>query len=95
MGLALARKSEIVEWYPPLYTFWTTGMSFCFASRVFGITGESAIADGADALGVAASITTFSTWMEEGYLAFANFDGYQRGGLYDVSLIPLLHANSV
>lgn len=25
MGLALARKNEIVGWYPPLYTFWTTG----------------------------------------------------------------------
>lgn len=37
--------------------------------------------------GIAASITTFSTWMEEGYLAFANFYGYQRGGFYDVSHI--------
>lgn len=27
MGLALARKNEIVQWYPPLYTFWTTGES--------------------------------------------------------------------
>jgi CrcB protein len=35
--------------------------------------------------GIAASITTFSTWMEEGYLAFANFNEYQRGGFYDVS----------
>lgn len=59
------------------------------------MTGGSAIADGADALGVAASITTYSTWMEEGYLAFANFDGYQRGGLYDVSLFPLLYVNWV
>jgi hypothetical protein len=59
------------------------------------MTGESAIVDGADVLGVAASITTFSTWMEEGYLAFANFDGYQRGGLHDVSLFPLLYANCV
>lgn len=25
MGLALARKNEMVAWYPPLYTFWTTG----------------------------------------------------------------------
>jgi len=48
---------------------------------------RNAVADGADVLGVAASITTFSTWMEEGYLAFANFDGYRRGGLYDVSLL--------
>jgi len=40
--------------------------------------------------GVAASITTFSTWMEEGYLAFANFDGYQRGGFYDVSLLSIV-----
>jgi fluoride ion exporter CrcB/FEX len=59
MGTALARKNEIVGWYPPLQTFWTTG--------------------------VAASITTFSTWMEEGYLAFSNFEGYNRGGFYDVS----------
>jgi len=34
--------------------------------------------------GVAASITTFSTWMEEGYLAFADFNGYRRSGFYDV-----------
>ena len=61
MGLALARKSEISGWYPPMYTFWTTG--------------------------VAASVTTFSTWMEEGYLAFGNYGGYQRGGLYDVSAL--------
>ena len=27
MGLALASKNEIVGWYPPLYTFWTTGES--------------------------------------------------------------------
>lgn len=35
-------------------------------------------------LGVAGSITTFSAWMEEGYISFANFENYQRGGLYDV-----------
>ena len=35
--------------------------------------------------GIAASITTFSTWMEEGYLGFADFNGYQRGGFYNVS----------
>jgi fluoride ion exporter CrcB/FEX len=34
--------------------------------------------------GIAASITTFSTWMEEGYLAFADFNGYRRSGFYDV-----------
>ena len=58
MGLALARKKELIFW-PPIFTFWTTG--------------------------VAASITTFSTWMEEGYLAFADFNGYRRSGFYDVS----------
>jgi CrcB protein len=63
MGLALARKKEISVWYPPMYTFWTTG--------------------------VAASITTFSTWMEEGYLTFGNYSGYQRGGLYDVSALDV------
>ena len=35
--------------------------------------------------GIAASVTTFSTWMEEGYLAFADFNGYRRSGFYDVS----------
>lgn len=45
--------------YPPLYTFFTTGM--------------------------AGSVTTFSSWMLEGYEAFANFGRYNRSGLYDVS----------
>jgi hypothetical protein len=37
MGLALARKNEIVEWYPPLYTFWTTGTSH-FINSALGAT---------------------------------------------------------
>lgn len=36
--------------------------------------------------GIAGSITTFSSWMLYGYRSFANFEGYDRGGLYDVSL---------
>ncbi|WVF69635.1 hypothetical protein IAT40_004414 [Kwoniella sp. CBS 6097] len=57
MGLALARKNEIISIYPPIYTFLTTG--------------------------IAGSITTFSSWMLEGYLAFSNYDGYNRKGLHD------------
>lgn len=57
MGLALARKNEIVAIYPPLYTFFTTG--------------------------IAGSVTTFSSWMLESYMAFSNFDRYTRGGLHD------------
>lgn len=37
--------------------------------------------------GIAGSITTFSSWMLYGYLSFANFGGYNRGGLYDVCLL--------
>lgn len=59
MGTALARKSELTEVYPPLYTALTTG--------------------------VAGSVTTFSTWMLEGFEAFANIGDYNRGGLRDVS----------
>ncbi|WVW78288.1 hypothetical protein I302_100242 [Kwoniella bestiolae CBS 10118] len=33
--------------------------------------------------GIAGSVTTFSSWMLEGYLAFSNFDGYDRKGLHD------------
>ncbi|KAK1921699.1 CrcB-like protein-domain-containing protein [Papiliotrema laurentii] len=33
--------------------------------------------------GVAGSVTTFSSWMLEGYLSFSNFYGYNRGGLHD------------
>jgi hypothetical protein len=36
--------------------------------------------------GLAGSITTFSSWMLEGYESFADLGGYQRGGLHDVSL---------
>nr|XP_031860686.1 uncharacterized protein CI109_003729 [Kwoniella shandongensis]KAA5527758.1 hypothetical protein CI109_003729 [Kwoniella shandongensis] len=57
MGLALARKNEIIGIYPPIYTFLTTG--------------------------IAGSVTTFSSWMLEGYLAFSNFDNYNRKGLHD------------
>ncbi|WVQ98215.1 hypothetical protein IAU59_005337 [Kwoniella sp. CBS 9459] len=57
MGVALARKNEIISIYPPIYTFLTTG--------------------------IAGSITTFSSWMLEGYLAFSNYDGYNRKGLHD------------
>ncbi|KAK8847546.1 hypothetical protein IAR55_005404 [Kwoniella newhampshirensis] len=57
MGLALARKNEIIGIYPPIYTFLTTG--------------------------IAGSVTTFSSWMLEGYLAFSNFDHYDRKGLHD------------
>ena len=78
MGLSLARKndiiamsvpaclprSELIQRYPPLYTFCTTG--------------------------VAGSVTTFSSWMLESYLAFSNFRGYSRGGLYDVSVMGAL-----
>ncbi|TYJ56047.1 hypothetical protein B9479_003290 [Cryptococcus floricola] len=35
--------------------------------------------------GIAGSITTFSSWMLEGYLAFSNFGNYDRKGLHDVS----------
>ncbi|KAL7419366.1 hypothetical protein Q5752_006204 [Cryptotrichosporon argae] len=57
MGLALARKNEITWLYPPLYTFFTTG--------------------------IAGSITTFSSWMLEGYEAFLNLEKYDRKGLHD------------
>ncbi|ORY20917.1 CrcB-like protein-domain-containing protein [Naematelia encephala] len=57
MGLALARKNDIVSIYPPLYTFLTTG--------------------------IAGSVTTFSSWMLDGYLSFSNFDKYNRKGLHD------------
>lgn len=43
-------------------------------------------------VGIAASITTFSTWMEEGYVAFANFDNNRRGGLYDVCPTEAVYA---
>ncbi|WVQ75880.1 hypothetical protein IAR50_005514 [Cryptococcus sp. DSM 104548] len=33
--------------------------------------------------GIAGSITTFSSWMLEGYLAFSNFEKYDRKGLHD------------
>lgn len=33
--------------------------------------------------GIAGSVTTFSSWMLEGYEAFSNFGNYPRGGLYD------------
>ncbi|WVQ69417.1 uncharacterized protein L199_007634 [Kwoniella botswanensis] len=33
--------------------------------------------------GIAGSVTTFSSWMLEGYLAFSNFDKYDRKGLHD------------
>ncbi|WVQ81786.1 hypothetical protein IAT38_003911 [Cryptococcus sp. DSM 104549] len=33
--------------------------------------------------GIAGSITTFSSWMLESYLAFSNEGGYNRGGLHD------------
>lgn len=59
MGTALARKSELTEIYPPLYTALATGL--------------------------AGSITTFSTWMLEGFEAFADIGGFARGGLRDVS----------
>ncbi|EIW71125.1 hypothetical protein TREMEDRAFT_27534 [Tremella mesenterica DSM 1558] len=57
MGFALGRKNEIIAIYPPLYTFFTTG--------------------------VAGSVTTFSSWMLEGYLAFSNSNVYDRKGLHD------------
>jgi CrcB protein len=44
--------------------------------------------------GVAASITSFSTWVEEGYLAFADFNGYRRSGFYDVSYLSLVKKRS-
>lgn len=34
--------------------------------------------------GIAGSVTTFSSWMLESYLAFSNFYQYDRGGLHDV-----------
>ncbi|WWC59611.1 uncharacterized protein I303_102169 [Kwoniella dejecticola CBS 10117] len=33
--------------------------------------------------GIAGSVTTFSSWMLEGYLAFSNFDKHNRKGLHD------------
>ncbi|WWC68075.1 uncharacterized protein I206_101994 [Kwoniella pini CBS 10737] len=33
--------------------------------------------------GIAGSVTTFSSWMLEGYLSFSNFDKYNRKGLHD------------
>ena len=38
----------------------------------------------AHVLGIAGSITTFSSWMLEGYLAFSNSGQYNRKGLHDV-----------
>ncbi len=35
-------------------------------------------------VGIAGSVTTFSSWMLESYLAFSNFYGYDRKGLHDV-----------
>ncbi|ODN79520.1 hypothetical protein L202_03482 [Cryptococcus amylolentus CBS 6039] len=57
MGLSLGLKNDISTFYPPLFTFLTTG--------------------------IAGSITTFSSWMLEGYLAFSNFGNYNRKGLHD------------
>lgn len=37
--------------------------------------------------GLAGSITTFSSWMLGGYLSFANLEGYNRGGLQNVSRV--------
>lgn len=34
--------------------------------------------------GVAGSVTTFSSWVLEGYQAFANSSGAARSGFYDV-----------
>ena len=36
--------------------------------------------------GIAGSVTTFSSWMLEGFLAFSNEDQYTRGGFHDVSV---------
>ncbi|RSH92341.1 hypothetical protein EHS25_008756 [Saitozyma podzolica] len=69
MGLALARKNEIISIYPPIYTFLTTG--------------------------IAGSVTTFSSWMLESYLAFSNFYQYDRGGLHDLpGIVTPWHALS-
>lgn len=38
--------------------------------------------------GIAGCVTTFSSWMLEGYLSFSNFDHYNRKGLHDVSHRP-------
>ncbi|KIR60460.1 hypothetical protein I314_03755 [Cryptococcus bacillisporus CA1873] len=35
------------------------------------------------ATGIAGCVTTFSSWMLEGYLSFSNFDHYNRKGLHD------------
>lgn len=53
-------------------TFMTTGM-FAVCS-LFQLTS-----------GIAGSTTTFSSWMLEGYQAFANADYPSTGGLHDVS----------
>jgi hypothetical protein len=37
--------------------------------------------------GIAGSVTTFSSWMLESYLAFSNFYQYDRGGLHDVRAV--------
>lgn len=35
-------------------------------------------------VGIAGSVTTFSSWMLESFLAFSNESQYNRGGLHDV-----------
>ena len=52
-------------------------------AQVISLSGAYGVASA----GLAGSITTFSSWMLEGYESFANLGGYQRSGLYDVGHI--------
>lgn len=93
MGLALARRNELITMcvlrlakpvlnltlllsYPPVYTFLTTGKLFPppSSSRSYRCSG------------LAGSVTTFSTWIIEGYVAFANVEGSTRNAFDDVSM---------
>ncbi len=55
-------------------------MNRCFPSVLLNANNEKF-------QGIAGSVTTFSSWMLEGYEAFSNFNGYSRSGLHDVSQV--------
>ncbi|KAJ9108909.1 hypothetical protein QFC21_000230 [Naganishia friedmannii] len=84
MGTALELKGDLMQIYPPLFAAITTGKTDVTRGSGHQLIPWSSA-------GLAGSITTFSSWMLDGFGAFANLGDYSRGGLYDVSFSGLLN----
>lgn len=87
-SIAVEKDIQLIVRYPPLYTFFTTGASIVPSSPhpFHSITGLQPYFGLALIAGIAGSVTTFSSWMIEGYMSFANLGNFPRSTFHSVSV---------